>query len=297
MSESVALLPPLSLDEWRAQGQYFNFNGQCIFYCCAGERSKPALLLVHGFPTASWDWRHIWSALAQDYFVIAADMLGFGFSAKPVKGDYRISVQADLQQALLKHLQVGKHHILAHDYGVTVTQELLERELSATTGILSTTLLNGGLFPETHKPVLLQKLLISPLGFLVARQISEKSFQRTLSRICAKPLTREDQQGFWRLINENNGLAVFHKLIRYMRERSEFRSRWVAALQASEHALCLINGLEDPISGAHMVARYREVVAKEPIIELPGVGHYPQVEAPELVLQAFQSFIANVNSA
>ncbi len=296
MSESHQLQAPLSLAEWRSAGQYFDFNGQRIFYRCSGERSKPVLLLIHGFPTASWDWRHLWSDLAQDYYLIAADMLGFGFSAKPAQGDYRINLQADLQQALLKHLDVDSCHVLAHDYGDTVAQELLARDLADETSILSATFLNGGLFPETHRPVLLQKLLISPLGFLLARTIDEHSFRRNLAKVCAKPLSDEDLQGFWQLINENNGLAVFHKLIRYMSERRQFRNRWVGALQYTSRPLCLIDGIEDPISGGHMVARYRELVGKEPVTELQGVGHYPQVEAPELVLQAFKKFMASLHN-
>lgn len=294
MSESHQLPVPLSLAEWRSTGQYFDFKGQSIFYRCSGERAKPALLLIHGFPTASWDWRHLWSALEQDYYLIAADMLGFGFSAKPAKGDYRINMQADLQQALLKHLDVASCHVLAHDYGDTVAQELLARDLGGDTHILSMTFLNGGLFPETHKPLLLQRLLISPLGFLLARRIDEQGFRRNISKICAKPLSEEDLQGFWQLINENNGLAVFHKLIRYMSERRQFRNRWVGALQYTSRPLCLIDGIEDPISGGHMVARYRELVSKQPITKLAGVGHYPQVEAPDLVLRAFREFMAGL---
>lgn len=294
MPEIDQLLAPLSVEEWRSAGQYFEFNGQRIFYRCSGEPTKPTLLLIHGFPTASWDWRHLWPALVQDYYLIAADMLGFGFSAKPPKGDYRIHVQADLQQALLKHLQIERYHILAHDYGDTVAQELLARDLSGTTRILSSTFLNGGLFPETHKPVLLQRLLSSPLGFLLARTIDEPRFRRNLSKVCAQQLSEEDLQGFWQLINENNGLAVFHKLLGYMRERRQFRNRWVGVLQYTTRPLCLIDGIDDPISGAHMVARYRELVGKVPITELPGVGHYPQVEAPQLVLRAFQAFMADL---
>ena len=46
----------------------------------------------------------------------------------------------------------------------------------------------------------------------------------------------------------------------------------------------LMDGLADPISGAHMVARFRELVPNAPVHELPRVGHYPQMEAPDDVL-------------
>jgi pimeloyl-ACP methyl ester carboxylesterase len=47
-----------------------------------------------------------------------------------------------------------------------------------------------------------------------------------------------------------------------------------------------INGLLDPISGAHMVVRYRELVPNPDVVELPDIGHYPQLEAPDAVLAA-----------
>ncbi|QQD23647.1 alpha/beta fold hydrolase [Venatoribacter cucullus] len=282
----------ISLAQWQQQGLYFTVNGEQIFYRCSGNRHKPVLLLIHGFPTASWDWRHLWPALSRDYCLVAADMPGFGFSAKPRSWQYSIVLQADVQQALLRELNIQQFHILAHDYGDTVAQELLARHAEQPIGIQTVTLLNGGLFPETHQPVLVQRLLISPLGFLLAKFFYGKKLRRTFSRICSQPLAEEELQGFWTLMNYQNGRAVLPKLIRYMSERRRYRSRWVGALQHSPVPLCLINGSDDPISGRHMVARYRELVGDTNITELEQVGHYPQLEAPAAVLAAWQNFMA-----
>lgn len=119
-------LAEIPLCVWRKRGQTFVFGGQTLRYWAAGQ-GEP-LLLIHGFPTASWDWHYLWQPLAQRYRVIACDMLGFGDSAKPVNHDYSLLEQADLQQALLAHLNVDQPvHILAHDYGDSVAQELLAR--------------------------------------------------------------------------------------------------------------------------------------------------------------------------
>ena len=144
---------------------------------------------------------------------------------------------------------------------------------------------------------LVQKLLISPLGPLFARLYSYKKLQKTFAHICAKALSDEELQGFWTLISQQQGLRVFHKLIRYMSERRQFRERWVGALQNTSVPLALINGSADPISGAHMVARYRELVGGENIVQLPGIGHYPQLEDSQTVLAAVQSFLAGVMSS
>jgi len=81
-------------------------------------------------------------------------------------------------------------------------------------------------------------------------------------------------------------------LIGYMAERRRYRERWVGALVETKTPIRLIDGIDDPISGAHMDARYRELVPNADIVELPGVGHYPQVEAPAAVQAAVLEFMA-----
>ena len=75
-----------------------------------------------------------------------------------------------------------------------------------------------------------------------------------------------------------------------MEERRRHRERWVGALQTTVVPLRVIDGLEDPVSGAHMVARYRELVPHPDVVELDGIGHYPQVEDPQGVVRAFLAF-------
>ncbi|MGB0669758.1 MAG: alpha/beta hydrolase, partial [Porticoccaceae bacterium] len=98
------------------------------------------------------------------------------------------------------------------------------------------------------------------------------------------------------LINFNNGKHVFHNLITYMSDRIQHRERWVSALQTSSIPLALINGSVDPVSGSHMVARYRELDCRlDYCAELAKIGHYPQVEAPEDVLTHYQIFLHGDN--
>jgi pimeloyl-ACP methyl ester carboxylesterase len=179
--------------------------------------------------------------------------------------------------------------LLAHDYGNTVAQELLARQLEGRLPfrIRSATFLNGGLFPEATHPLLLQKLLLGPLGPLVASLSSYRSFARSLRHICAQPPGEADLREHWRLLVRADGRRVLPKLIRYIRERRRYRERWVGALQQAAIPLALIDGVDDPISGASIVQRWRELLPDSPVIELEGVGHYPQLEAPQRLLAAF----------
>jgi pimeloyl-ACP methyl ester carboxylesterase len=94
----------------------------------------------------------------------------------------------------------------------------------------------------------------------------------------------------WALVAHNDGARIMHLLIRYISERREFRERWVGALQRTAVPLRFINGCEDPVSGAHMAARYRELVPHPDVVLLDGIGHYPQLEAPARVLDAYLAF-------
>lgn len=272
----------LNLDSWRGSGSYFEHRGHRIFYRDS-QGTGPPLLLIHGFPTASYDWHRVWPELVKRFRVIAPDMIGFGFSAKPSRYDYSLFDQADLHVALLAKLGIERARVLAHDYGDTVAQELLARDAD----IHSVCFTNGGLFPESHRPRLVQKLLRSPIGPLVARAVNERAFRRSFAPIFAVKPSDEELAEYWQLVSSDGGARISHKLIGYISERRENRARWVGAIVQARVPVRFINGIEDPLSGAHMVARYRELVPNPNIVELHGIGHYPQVEAPEALMSAF----------
>ncbi len=284
----------MNLNDWFAAGGFFDYKTYQVFYRVS-ESSDEFLLLLHGFPTSSHDYHKIWDALAEKFSVLAFDMLGYGFSAKPVDFDYTTFNQADVLQGLLENLKIKKVHILAHDYGNTITLELLARakENRVQFSIETVCFLNGALFPETHRPILAQKILISPFGFLFGKLISDSLFKRNLASIFGKSTqpTAEELNDFLQIFKFNDGRRIAHKLIRYMTERETFRARWVGALERMTQPFRFINGLEDKVSGAHLVERFRQIVPRQTdIIELPGIGHFPHFEVPDQVLNYFFEF-------
>ena len=106
-----------TLDGWQQAGKWFSYGGHAIFSRMAGQ-GEP-LVLLHGFPTASWDWSRVWPMLARHYNLLTVDMLGFGFSDKPRNYRYSIEDQADLVQGWIEGLGLPGIHLLAHDYGST----------------------------------------------------------------------------------------------------------------------------------------------------------------------------------
>ena len=280
----------MNVQQWQAAGERFEFDGHSIFAHSSG--AGDALLLIHGFPTSSFDWALLWPELANRFAVHCIDMLGFGLSDKPRNYAYSLKASANQWQAYVQSQGLTEVSILAHDYGDTVAQELLARQNEGTLPfkINKICLLNGGIFPEATYPILMQKLLLSKIGPLMARLSNYRSFSGSMRKICSRPLSNEMLEEHWQLLSGADGRLVLPKIIQYIRERRINRTRWVSALQDANIPLCLINGVEDPISGATMVKRWRELLPSAPVVVLQDVGHYPQWEDPQRVLQAFFNY-------
>ena len=271
---------------WRDKANYFDFEGHQIAYWNGGIEDGETLLLVHGYPTCSWDWTQVWEKLGAQYRLIACDMLGFGLSDKPKSG-YSIHRQTDLQEALLTHLGVTEYQALVHDYGVSVGQELLARtaEGTAKQKLGRMVFLNGGIFPDQHRPVTMQKIGVSPFGFLLGLLINQDRFAKSFGSVFGpdtKPSSAE-LEAFWGFISHKGGNRIMHKLLHYIADRRTHKERWEEALRQSESRIGLINGALDPVSGKHAYDKWREVVPNAQHHLLETIGHYPQVEAPEVV--------------
>ncbi|WP_224363662.1 alpha/beta fold hydrolase [Hyalangium versicolor] len=289
----------MHLEDWKRTGKTFIFEGHRIFY--RDEGTGDVLLCLHGFPTSSWDWSRLWPELTPRFRVIALDMLGYGFSDKPARHVYSILEQATLTERLMESLGVTHAHVLSHDFGVSIVQELLarqlEREKSGQPGLTlrSSCFLNGGLFPEVYQPRLIQRLLAGPLGPLIAQFFNQRSFERSFSAIFGERTrpSKQELAEFWEAITYNGGSRISHRLISFMADRHRHRARWTDALQRTRVPLRMVNGAADPVSGAHMAARYRELVPRPDIVSLEGIGHYPMVEDPQAVLKALVAFIGS----
>ncbi|WP_298304541.1 alpha/beta hydrolase [uncultured Erythrobacter sp.] len=271
---------------WHHKARYFDFQGHQIAYWTGENTSARPLLLVHGYPTCAWDWTSVWDQLGADHYLIACDMLGFGLSDKPKSG-YSIHRQVDLQEALLTHLGVSEFDAFVHDYGVSVGQELLARQQdgSGAQGLGKMVFLNGGIFPNQHRPVTMQKIGVSPIGFVLGLLMNRERFGSSFSQVFGpdtKPPAQELDQ-FWEFIAYNSGNRIMHKLLHYIADRRTHKDRWEAALVGAESKIGLINGAVDPVSGKHAYDKWREVVPSARHHLLPTIGHYPQVEAPDEV--------------
>lgn len=285
---------PQDLEAWLAGGERVEVElaggrRYRIFTRVLGE--GPWLTCIHGFPTSSWDWAAVAPSLAQRYSLLVFDLVGFGDSDKPSGHDWSAFEQADVIEALWRRFGVESTGVLAHDVGLTVSLELLARQHDGKldTRIERMTLLNGGVYAGFHRPRPIQVWLQRPVvGALIARMLSETRFGPALAEVFgpSHQPSALDLHQHWLSVSRRNGSRNYHRLIRYIPERRVNAARWEEALEGAGVPVRYVWGMADPVSGAHMAKVIRERQPGADIVELPGVGHYPQLETPERVADA-----------
>lgn len=296
----------LNIDDWFAGGQRVTVRpttaappgaADDVQLFCRVEGSGPWLTFLHGFPTCSWDWAQICEPLSQRYTLLMFDFLGFGDSNKPSQHDYSLFEQADFTEALWRHFGVAETGLVAHDYGSTVAMELLSRQQAGRLAarIEKVVLMNAGLYVDHIRPVLVQHLLQQPmLGRLLTRVIGERAFRRQFASIFsdAHPISAAELRQHWRAITRREGVRNYHRLIRYLDERRQHKSRWERALEAPGVPVRFLWGLEDPVSGRHISDHIQQRIPDANLLALPDVGHYPQLEVPALVAEEIAQFFS-----
>jgi pimeloyl-ACP methyl ester carboxylesterase len=114
-------------------------SGHEVFYREAGDPTAPTLVLLHGYPTSSFMFRHLIPLLADRFHVLAPDHLGFGLSAAPgvEELDYSFDTLTDVTEALLGELDVDRYAIYVQDYGAPIGWRLALRRPEAITAIVT----------------------------------------------------------------------------------------------------------------------------------------------------------------
>jgi pimeloyl-ACP methyl ester carboxylesterase len=294
-----SLVATAAIEDWFDAGECTELLGHRIFTRVAGDDAAPWLTLLHGFPTCSWDWSPIADELiGAGHRLLMLDFLGFGDSDKPRGHTYSIHEQADLVEALWEKHGVTETALVVHDYGVSVGQELLARHAEGrlAAGVTRIAFLNGGLYPDVHRPLTIQKLLRKPvLGPLISRMMNERRFADGFKQVFSHDHMPSDAEfhEHWLGVARHDGQRVYHRVIRYIDDRLRHERRWVGALEGTDVPRRFVWGMLDPVSGAHMAERLRERVGADEVHALDDVSHYPQLEAPERSASALTEFLAS----
>lgn len=281
---------------WRARGRTITIGGREIFTVDEGA-GDPPIVLLHGFPTSSFDWRACVDRVKQKRRVITLDFVGFGLSDKPEEFSYSLIEQADVVSIVLRDLGVRRAHVVAHDMGTSVAAELLaRRRLDLLSFELSSvTLTNGSVYIEMAHLTPSQQLLRLPLlGGFFARASSYATFRLQVRRILGRPVAEDELRDMFDLILHNGGKPRLPQIIGYIDERSRFAERWTGHLRALDLPAMILWGVLDPVAVIGIGERLAREIPKARFERLADVGHFPPLEAPDVVSSHLERFFDEV---
>ena len=276
---------------WHAEGEPETHDGQrIVVHRRVG--GAPLLLLLHGFPTSSFDWRYV-LVQDRDHAAVSFDYPGLGCSEKPADGQYRITRVAKLAERLVEEHGEGRSVlVVAHDLGVSVAAELIARDVEGELRmeLLGAVLLNGTVVPGDAARQFGRKVLTAA----GARFGGERRFRHEFGGVFSPdhPLSDELAQDQRSLLAHNDGHKVADRVLAYLDESEAQGERWRSAIRDWSKPIRLVWGMRDPLAGPAELEKLRALRPAAEVTELPAVGHFPQIETPDRVIAAIKETAA-----
>jgi pimeloyl-ACP methyl ester carboxylesterase len=292
-------------EQWRSGGNEIRWRSSTtanggvevkVFTRRCGTPGAPALVCVHGFPTASIDFFALTRELGGEFDIFLLDFPGFGLSDKP-PAPYVYSLYDDAR--LLIHLitqewKLMRYTMLTHDRGTSV-------------GMIVLTMLEAGEVPTPPTEVILTNANIYlPLANLTTFQqalLDPAAARRTVSEITPemfaaswgkttfmprRTLADPDVTAIAKCIAYNDGMEVLPDTFQYYHERAADETGWLKALSRSEVNTTMVWGLHDTIAPVRAANHVWEVFLKNKPGRnrywiAPTADHYLQCDAaPQL---------------
>lgn len=281
---------PLDVREWLDAGRYLDREGNRIYVYDTNSHPGPAVFILHGFPSSSYDWHLVAPKLAVRARVVTFDFLGYGLSDKPPDARYSLFEGADLAEAVARDCGVERCVLVTHDMGQTVGAELMQRHAE---GKLPFTLdhvivTNGSTFIDMAALSDGQKLLLEMPDEQLPEPLDLEGFRPALLETFSdehRP-PREEIDAMLALLRHNGGDRLLPRLIRYVEERRANLDRWTGALTSHDGPMSVVWGEQDPIAVVDMAHRIKDERPSTDLVIWPDVGHWPSIEVPDRMADA-----------
>lgn len=275
---------PAAVERWRDSGRFLQVGGRRIFSVSAGA-TGPAVMILHGFPASSFDWRSVVPLLAGTARVAVFDFVGYGLSDKPADPRVTLFEQADLAEQIAAEMGIERCTLVSHDMGDTVAAELLVRhnEGRLSFSVDRAILTNGSIFMHLVQLSAGQQLLLQLPDEPLAQSLPLDGFRPGIAETFSKEHQPSDDEvdAMLALIAYNGGDRLLPRLIRYVEERRANQERWTAGLVSFDGPMTALWGEQDPIAVVQMARHLKELRPQTDVVTWPDVGHWPALEVPE----------------
>ena len=283
----------MTANDWKSKGEFITVNDRKLFvidtssfFSSEDKIPTETMVILHGYPTSSYDYYKVLPELSKHYRVIIHDHLGFGFSDKPLNYSYSLLDQADLALQLWQQLGVKKVHLLAHDYGTSVATEIIARNNNheLTIEIEKLTLCNGSMHIELSQLRTIQKLLKNKwLGKYVAKLTTYTIFSKNLRNVYfdKTKVSNNELKDMWMQLEYNKGRKVIHKLSQYINERYTYWNRWIGALKETNLQTNIVWAKNDPVAVPAIARLIATEISNNKLFWIENTGHFPMLENPD----------------
>jgi pimeloyl-ACP methyl ester carboxylesterase len=294
-------------DEWRSGGTEITWRSTTaanegaevtVFSRRCGTPGAPALVCVHGFPTASIDFFALTRELDSEFDIYLLDFPGYGLSDKPA-APFVYSLYDDarlLVHAITKVWQLNEYTMLTHDRGTSVGMIALsmfdaEDGASPPADVILT---NANIYLPLANLTGFQKALLDPtVSRSTARATSPEMLAAGMGATTFMP--RRDVRdpeiaALAQCFAHNDGIAVLPDTIQYLNERAAGETNWLQALSTSDINTSLVWGLHDTVAPVRVASYvWQEFLRNKPGRNrywiLPSADHYLQCDAPAQLAQ------------
>ena len=278
----------MTANDWKSKGEFITVNDHNLFVIDTNplDKNLPVMVILHGYPTSSYDYYKVLPKLRKYYRVIIHDHLGFGFSDKPKNHQYSLLKQADIALQLWNQLGLKNVTLFAHDYGTSVATEIVARNNTGSLAIHIEELIlsNGSIHIELSQLRTIQKLLKHRfLGKYVAKLTNYPIFRKNIRNIYfdKSKVTDRELKEMWHLIELNGGREIIHKLTQYITERYQYWDRWVGALKETSIKTKIIWAKNDPIAIPAIAELLASEIPNNQLFWIENTGHFLMLENPD----------------
>jgi pimeloyl-ACP methyl ester carboxylesterase len=274
--------------------QHVTLHGHDVTFRLADDdRTRPTLLLIHGMAGNSRTWRDVMPALADDFTVLAPDLIGHGESAKPM-GDYSLGAFASGLRDLLALLDLGPVTVIGQSLGGGVAMQLAYQHPELVDRLVL--IGSGGLGREVSWLLRLLTLpgseYLMPLFFPSFVQEQGDAAGRRLHGIGFNaPHIAEMWRAYTSLGQAENRRAFLRTLRGVIDPGGQTVNATDRLYLAAAMPTMIVWGDQDLIIPVEHAYAAHESIPGSRLEIFEGCGHFPHVQEPDRLVEAIRDFV------